>query len=77
VIEGEICVVLGLFMLKGIIHKLTLTSYFTTKSVISIPGFEDVITRDRIKLICTFLHSTDNESFNNFQGPKKLFRISQ
>jgi hypothetical protein len=44
VTEGEIYVVLGLFMLMGIIQKPTLRlySYFTTKTVISTPGFGDI-----------------------------------
>jgi hypothetical protein len=67
VTEGEIYVVLGLFMLMGIIQKPTQRSYFTTKRVIS--------TRDRLQVFCKFLHFADNESFNNFQGPKKLFKI--
>jgi hypothetical protein len=42
--EWEIYDVLGLFMLMGIIQKPTLRSYFTTKMVISTPGFGDVET---------------------------------
>jgi hypothetical protein len=44
VTAGEIYIVLGLFMLMGIIQKPTLRSYFTTKTVISTPGFIDTIT---------------------------------
>jgi hypothetical protein len=42
VTEGEIFV-LGSFMLMGIIQKPTLRSYFTTKRIISTPGFGDII----------------------------------
>jgi uncharacterized membrane protein len=42
VTEEEIDVVLGLFMLMGIIQKPTLRLYFTTKRVISKLGFGDV-----------------------------------
>jgi hypothetical protein len=38
VTEEEIYVVVGLFMLMGIIQKPTLRSYFTTKRVISTPS---------------------------------------
>jgi hypothetical protein len=48
VTEGEIYVVPGLFMLIGTIQKPTMRSYFTTKRVISTPGFGDVITRYRL-----------------------------
>jgi hypothetical protein len=76
VTEGDIYVVLGVFMLMGIIQKPTLRSYFTTKRVISTPGFTDVITRDRLELICRFLHFTNNETISTFEGPEKLFKIS-
>jgi hypothetical protein len=62
VTEGEIYVVLGLFMLMGIMQKPTLRSYFTTKRVISAAGFGDIITRDRLELVCKFLHFADNET---------------
>ena len=73
--EGEIYVVLGLFMLMGIVQKPTLRSYFTTKRLISTPGFRDIITRDRLELICKYLHSANNENISTFVGPKKLFKI--
>jgi hypothetical protein len=73
VTEGVIYVVLGLFMLVGIIQKPTLKSYFTTKRVISTPGFGDIITRDRLELICKFLLSVkpstvfkDQRNFSKF-----------
>jgi hypothetical protein len=75
VTEGEIYIVLGLFMLMGIIQKPTLRSYFTTKRGISTLGFREIITRERLELICTFLHFADNETITNFEGPKKLFNI--
>jgi hypothetical protein len=75
VTEAEIYIVLGLFMLTGIIRKPTLRSYFSTKMVISTPGFGDIITRDGLERICKFLHFADNETINNFQGPKKLFEV--
>jgi hypothetical protein len=62
-------VVLDLFMRMGIMQKTTLRSYFTTKKrVISKPGFGDIITRDRLELICIFLHFSNNETISSFQG---------
>jgi hypothetical protein len=52
--DREIYVVPGLFMLMGIIQKPTLRSYFTAKRAISTPGVRDIITRDRLELICSF-----------------------
>jgi hypothetical protein len=65
----------GPLMLIGIVKKPTLRSYFTTKRVISTLGFGDIITRDRLELICKFFHFPNNETINSFQGPKKLFKI--
>jgi hypothetical protein len=76
VTEGEICVVLGLFMLMGIIQKPTLRSYFTTKRVISTPGFGGITTRDRLELICKFLHFANSETINSFQGQKNFSKFS-
>jgi hypothetical protein len=54
--EGEIYVVLGLFMLVGIIQKPIVVSYFNVKGAITSPGFGDIVTRDRSELICKLLH---------------------
>ena len=43
VTENKICVVFGLFLLMGIVQKLTVRSYFSKKRVLSTPGFSDVI----------------------------------
>ena len=62
VTESEIYTVLGLFLLMGIVQKPTAKSYFLKGRVISTPGFVDVISRERLELICKFLHFIDNES---------------
>jgi hypothetical protein len=72
VTKEEIYVILGLFMLIGIIQKPALRSHFTTERVIFTPGFGDIITRDRLELLSIFFQSANNETINNFQGPKKL-----
>jgi hypothetical protein len=48
---------------------------FHHKRVIYTPGFGDIITRDSLKLIYKFVNFADNETFNNFQGPKKIFPV--
>jgi len=75
--EGDVYVVLGLFMLMGIILTPTLRSYFTTKRVISTPGFGDIIRRYRPELIYKLLYFANNVTFNNFQGPEKLLKVFQ
>jgi hypothetical protein len=56
VTENEIYVVLGLYLLMGIIQTPTLRTYFSRKRILSAPGFGDVISRDGFKLIMKFLH---------------------
>lgn len=55
VIDGEIYIVLGLFMLKATIQKSTLWYYFTVRRVIFIPCFRDIITTDGLKWVYRFL----------------------
>jgi hypothetical protein len=62
-------------MLMGIVQKPTLRSYFTTKRLISTPECRDIMTRERLEIICKFLDFADNESIRNFEGPQKLFKI--
>jgi hypothetical protein len=75
VTEGEIYVVLGLYMLMGIIQKPTLRSYFSQKWLLSTPRCGDVISRDRLDLITKFLHFADNTDKANYEGPAKLYKI--
>ncbi|PNF13973.1 hypothetical protein B7P43_G08681 [Cryptotermes secundus] len=62
-------------MLMGIIQKPTLRSYFSTRRIMSTPGFRDIISRNRLELICKFLHFVDNETMSTHQGPQKLLKI--
>ena len=75
VTESEIYTVLGPFLLIGIVQKPTAGSYFSKRRVISTPGFADVISRERIELVCKFLHFINNESLPTYQGPPILFKI--
>jgi hypothetical protein len=70
----EIHISLWFFMPMGIIQEPSLQSYFCTKRIIATLGFGD-ITRERLKLPCKFLHFSDNERQNTYQGPQKLFKI--
>lgn len=46
VTADEVYVVLALFMLMGIVQKLTLCSYFSRNSVLATPAFGSVISMD-------------------------------
>jgi len=59
----------------GIVQKPTVRSYFLKSTVISTPGFADVISRERFELICKCLHIIENESLPTYQGPPILFKI--
>jgi hypothetical protein len=43
------------------------------KGIIYTPGFGDIVTKERLELLCKFLHFIDSETVNNFQGPDKIF----
>jgi hypothetical protein len=59
VTNNEIYVVLGFYMLTGIIQKPTTRLYFSKRRIVQTPGFGDIITRGRLELICRFLHFND------------------
>jgi hypothetical protein len=75
VMENEIYVVLGLFLLMGIIQKPTLQTYFSRRRILITPGFGEVISRDRFELIMKFLHFSDNTNKANYEDPAKLYKI--
>jgi hypothetical protein len=52
----------------GIIQNSTLLEYFSRKRILPTPGFDDVISRDRLQLIMKFLHSEDNTNKANYEG---------
>jgi hypothetical protein len=58
-----------------IIQKPALQTYFSRKRILSAPGFGDVISRDRFKLIMKFLCFADNTNKANYEGPVKLYKI--
>jgi hypothetical protein len=37
--------------------------------------FRDIMTWERLEIICKFLHFIDNESNSNFEGQEKLFKM--
>jgi hypothetical protein len=49
VTENEFYVVLGSYLLMGIIQNPTLQEYFSRKISLPTPGFGDVISRDRLQ----------------------------
>ncbi|XP_021932761.1 piggyBac transposable element-derived protein 4-like [Zootermopsis nevadensis] len=73
--DDEMYVVLALFMLIGIVQKPTLRSYFSKNSLLATPVFGSVISMDRFESVCKFIHFTNNDSKDTYQGPPKLFKI--
>jgi hypothetical protein len=75
VTSEEIYVVLALFTLMGIVQKPSLRLYFSQNQLLAIPVFGSVISLDRFKSICRFLHFVDNTSKDTSEGQQKLFKI--
>lgn len=74
VTDREVCCT-GLQYAYGHYSEIYPEIIFYHKRVIFTPAFGDIITRDRLKLICKFLHFTNSETIDNFQGPKKFFKM--
>ncbi|KAI2644907.1 PiggyBac transposable element-derived protein 4 [Labeo rohita] len=66
---------LGLFFLTGIIHKPQLDVYLSTDEMLATPYFSKVISRNRFKIICRFLHFNDNKS-KLANDTDKLYKVS-
>jgi hypothetical protein len=47
--------------------------YFSRKKILSIPGFGDVISRQRFELIIKFLHFAYNINKANYEGLAELY----
>jgi hypothetical protein len=71
----KIHILLGFFMLMDIIQKLSLQSHMSTKRMNATPDFGDILTRERLELLCKFLCFSDNESHNTYKGSPLLFKI--
>jgi hypothetical protein len=65
VTEHDIYVLLGLYLLMGIIQKPTLQKYFSRKRILPTPGFCDVILRERFLTFC-------RQNKENYVGPEKF-----
>jgi hypothetical protein len=74
VTTDEMYVIIALFMLMGIIQKLTLRSYFSKNSVLATPVFSSVISVDCLEPICNFMHF-NNERIGTYQEPSKPCKI--
>lgn len=73
--EAEIYVLLGIYMLMGIVQKPSIRSYYCKDPFIETPIFSKIMKKERYDLICKFLHFVDNNTKKTFQGPAKLFKI--
>ena len=60
----EMKVFIGLLMLMGIIHKLSINLYWTTDVLYHTPIFSQVMNRNQFNLILKFLHFNNNEISN-------------
>lgn len=58
--QNEIFLLLGIYILLGLIWKPKIDSYFTSKPIFSTPGFPYLLSHKRLKLLNRFLHFTNN-----------------
>jgi hypothetical protein len=58
----EICIELEIFMLLGTIPKSSLRLHLSRNQLVVMPTFASVISLDKFKSICRFMHFTDNYS---------------
>lgn len=70
---NEIFVLLAIYILLGLIWKPEVEKYFTKKTLFSTPGFVNLISHNRIKLLNRFLHFNNSPCPRN--GSKKLHKI--
>jgi hypothetical protein len=75
VTEEKVHLVLELLLPIGIIQKPTLISYFSTKRIINVLGFKNIVALEILGLIHKFLHLPDYDNENSCQGPRKFFKI--
>jgi hypothetical protein len=75
VMEKEIYVVISVFMLTGIIQKPTLRTYFVRNQLVAMPIFGTIISLDCFEFTCRFLHFTDKNTIDTYQGPPKVLKI--
>ncbi|XP_046402046.1 piggyBac transposable element-derived protein 4-like [Ischnura elegans] len=75
VTREEMYIMLGIFILMGIIQKPSVKSYFTKDPFLETPIFSQMMSLDRFQLISKFLHFVNNDAEGEFTGPKKIFKV--
>ena len=60
----EMCALLGLLMLMGIVHKPRVAVYRSHDELFSSPIFKNIMTRDRYLSLVKFLHFADNTNYD-------------
>jgi hypothetical protein len=71
----EMCAVLALFMVMGILQKPTQSSYYSQNRLLFTSFFSETLPPGRLELIVRFLHFINNSTASEYQGPVKLFKI--
>ena len=62
--RAEILTLLTVVILMGVAHKPRIAMYWSTDSLISMPIFSQIISRDRFFILMRFLHFADNNNIN-------------
>ena len=62
--RAEILTLLAVVILMEVVHKPRFTMYWSTDSLISMPIFSQIISRDRFLILMRFFHFEDNNNIN-------------
>ncbi|XP_015111779.1 piggyBac transposable element-derived protein 4-like [Diachasma alloeum] len=72
---AEMYTYLGVLMLMSFIQKPTIKMFLAKKRLLSTPGFNDIMSRNRFEFINKYLHFIDNSTRSSYTGPPQLFKI--
>lgn len=71
----EIMLFIGFILLQGKVVLPNYSSYFSKQRIINCGIFSELFTERRFHLLIKYLHFANNENFESFNGPKRLFKI--
>ena len=76
--KDEICALLGLLALMGIVYKPRIAMYWSNDELYNTPVFRNIMTRDRFLLLIKFLHFADNTNYDaNDPNRDRLYKIRE
>lgn len=74
--ESEIMLFIGFLLLQGIVIMPKNSMYFSKRKVLHCPIFTELLSEKRFILLSKFLHFSNNELYDQYEKPKRLFKIN-